>query len=60
MFSPANGESNNLALEKIYGMLILQIRIRFGDLNYRDVKQLSHKGVGCVCGGGGGGGSRAP
>ena len=26
MFGPANGVSNNLALEKIYRMLILQIR----------------------------------
>ena len=44
MFGPENGESNSLALEKIYGMLILQIRMRFGHLNYRDIKQLSHKG----------------
>ena len=51
MFGPENGESNNLALEKIYGMLILYIRMRFGHLNYRDVKQLSHKGVGWVGGG---------
>ena len=46
MFGPENGESNSLALEKIYGMLILQIRMRFGHLNYRDIKQLFHKGVG--------------
>ena len=46
MFGPANGESNSLALEKIYGMLIRQIRMRFGHLNYRDIKQLFHKGVG--------------
>ena len=35
--------SNILALEKIYCMLILQI-FTFGHLNYRDIKQLSHKG----------------
>ena len=46
MFGPANGESNSLALEKIYGMLILQIRMRFGHLNYRDIKQLFLEGVG--------------
>ena len=39
----ANGVSNNLTLEKIYCMLILQI-LQIGHLNYRDKKQLSHKG----------------
>ena len=35
MFGPANGESNNLVLEKIYCVLILRI-----------IKHLSHKGGG--------------
>ena len=46
MFGPANGESNNLALERIYGVLIVQIRMRFCHLNYGEIKQLSHKGRG--------------
>ena len=38
MFGPANGETNSLALEKIYGMLILQIRMRFAHLNYSNLR----------------------
>ena len=47
MFGPAKWrKQQSCTLEKIYGMLILQIRMRFGHLNYRDIKQLFHKGVG--------------
>ena len=52
MFGPANGESNNLELEKIYCMLILQIRMRFDHLNYRDMNNYFIER--------GEGGSRAP
>ena len=45
MFGPAVGVSNNLALEKIYCMLILRIRAFWpAELYYRDIKKLSHKG----------------
>ena len=47
MFGPAIRLSNNLALEKIYCMLILRIRAFWpAELYYRDIKQLPHKGGG--------------
>ena len=53
MFGPANGVSNNLALEKIYCMLIFRIRA------FRQPELQGHKTI-ITKTGGGVRGSRAP